>query len=340
MTLTRLKPDHQGVSSTRRTVLTLGAMALAIAALGQSPTAQAAGDWPSKPIKVIVPYTPGGSTDMVTRTVMDKLSQRLKQTIVVENRPGANGTLGTGAGARSEPDGYNFVTVLAAHSVNPSLYQTLPYKQTDLVPVSHIADLPLFLFVNKDLPVNNVAELVEYGRKHEGKLNYASSGTGSSAHLTGANFALKSGLNMTHIPYKGSAPFLADLMGGQVGLAFDTILVPMPHVKSGKLKALAIASAQRWPDNPDIPTMEESGYPGFIMNSWAGLMAPKGTPQAIVDRMSKEIAEIVKMPDVQTIFNTAGFLPVGSTPAQFQALIDKDTEKYAEIIKAANVTVQ
>jgi tripartite-type tricarboxylate transporter receptor subunit TctC len=302
--------------------------------------AQATDDWPNHPIKVIVPYTPGGSTDVVTRTVMDKLSQRLKQTIIVENRPGANGTVGTGAGARAPADGYNFVSVLAAHAINPSLYASLPYKPTDLVPISHMADLVLFLFVNKDVPANTVAELVAYGRKNPGKLNYASSGTGSSAHLTGVNFGLVSGMEMTHIPYKGSAPILSDLVGGQLSMVFDPILVPMPHVKTGKLKVLAVTSSQRWPDEPGVPTMEESGYPGFVMSSWAGLMAPAGTPQVVIDRMSREINEIVQLPDVKAAFKNAGFLPAGGTPAQFQELIAKDQARYAEIIKKAGVTVQ
>jgi len=325
---------------TRRTALAMGAAALASTWLVGAPTVHAADTWPAKSIRVIVPYTPGGATDTVARTVMDKLGQRLSQTIIVENRPGANGTVGTAAGARSDPDGYSFVMVLAAHAANPSLYQNLPYKPSDLVPVSHIADLPLFLFVNNDIPANTVQEFIAYAKKNEGKLNYASSGTGSSAHLTGANFAMKTGLKMTHIPYKGSAPFLADLMGGQVSMAFDASVVPMPHARAGKLKVLAVASAQRWPDNPDTPTLQEAGVPDFVMNSWAGLMAPAGTPQAVVDRMSREIAAVVKMPEVQATFNTAGFLPVGGTPAEFKALIDGDSKKYAEIIKAAGVTVQ
>src|SRR5690606_29958703 len=252
-----------------------------LAALAAPVTAQAA--WPEKPITVIVPYTPGGATDTVSRVIMQKLSERLKQPIVIENKPGANGTIGTGQAARAKPDGYTFVTVLAAHSINPHLYK-LSYSDDDFVPVSHMADLPLFLFINNSIPANNLKELVEYGKKN--RLTYASSGIGSSAHLTGAHFAQVAGIQMTHVPYKGSAPILSDLLAGRVSMVFDPILVPMAYAKQGKLKALAITSAKRWEDEQNIPTMEEAGYKGFIMKSWASLMAPKGTPQEIVDTLS------------------------------------------------------
>ena len=193
-------------------------------------TAETIADWPSKPIKVIVPYTPGGSTDVAARVVMDKLSQRLKQSIIVENRPGANGNVGATLAARSDPDGYTFVSVLAAYSVNPHLYK-MPFAPEDLVPVTKLAALPLFLFINKSLPVNSVQELIAYGKANPGKLNYASSGTGSSAHMTGVNFSLLGGIQTQHVPYKGSVPILADLLSGELGFCFDTMVVFMPQVK-------------------------------------------------------------------------------------------------------------
>lgn len=307
----------------------------ALAALALPMVAQAA--WPDKPIKVIVPYTPGGATDTVTRVVMQKLSEKLKQPIVIENKPGANSTIGTSQAARSKPDGYTFVTVLAAYSANPHLYK-LNYSNDDFVPVSHIADLPLFLFVSKQVPAKNLKELVEYGKKNH--LTYASSGTGSSAHLTGAHFADEAGLEMTHVPYKGSAPILADLLSGQVSMVFDPILVPMGYVKEGKLNALAITSAKRWEGEDDIPTMEEAGFKGFVMNSWTSLLAPKGTPQEIVDRVSSELAEIVKDPDVKNKFRTAGFVPVGGSAAELSELIKRDSALYEKIIKENKITVQ
>lgn len=300
--------------------------------------AQGTGDWPNKSIKVVVPYTPGGSTDTTTRIIMEKLSARLKQNVVIENKPGANGNVGTAAVARADPDGYTFVSVLAAYSISPHLYQ-LPYAPDALVPISKMADLPLFLFVSNKLPVTTVQQLVEYGRNNPGKLNYASSGTGASAHMTGTNFGLLSGLQMEHVPYKGSAPILADILSGQLSFVFDTMVVFMPHVKEGKIKAIAVSSAKRWPTEPNIPTMAESGFPGFAMSSWVGLMAPKGTPQPIIDRVAKEIGEIVKDPDVQQRFLAAGFIAESTTPDGFRQLIEKDGAMYGEIVKKANIKV-
>lgn len=323
----------------RRTALrTLLYAALAAAGLAASP-AHAADDWPSKPIKIIVPYTPGGSTDIVTRIVMEKLGPRLKQTIIVENRPGANSTLGSALAAKAEPDGYTFLSMLPAFIINFHLYKQLNYTPADLTPVVQMADLPLFLFVSEELPVKTVADLVAYGRKNPDKLTYASSGNGSSAHLTGADFALQSKLTMTHVAYKGSAPILTDLLGNRVSMVFDPILVPMQYVKQNRLKALAFTGKQRWPTEPDIPTMEEAGLPGFVTGSWAGLMAPANTPKPIIERMAREISEIVKEPDVKQKFVDAGFLPVGGTPAQFAELMKKDSARYAEIIKQAGITV-
>ncbi|WP_333903769.1 tripartite tricarboxylate transporter substrate binding protein [Achromobacter insolitus] len=325
------------LQSRRDIFKTLLAAALAAAGLA-SGTGHAADAWPSKPIKIIVPYTPGGSTDIVTRTVMDKLGARLKQTIIIENRPGANSSVGSAVAAKAEPDGYTFLSILPAYIINFHLYK-LGYRPADLTPVVQMADLPLFLFVAEDIPVKTVAELVDYARKNPDKLTYASSGNGSSAHLTGADFALQSKITMTHVAYKGSAPILADLLGGRVSMVFDPILVPMQYVKQNRLKALAFTGKQRWPTEPSIPTMEEAGLPGFVTGSWAGLMAPAGTPAPIIERMAREISEIVKEPDVKQKFLDAGFLPASGTTAQFAALMKTDSARYAEIIKQARISV-
>lgn len=309
----------------------------ALSPLVLSQQAVAQENWPSKPITVIVPYTPGGSTDTVSRVVMQKLSDRLGQTIVIENKPGANSTIGTSQAARSKPDGYTFVTVLAAYSANPHLYK-LTYSNDDFEPISHMADLPLFLFTSKQLPVNSVQELVEYGKKNP--LNYASSGIGSSAHLTGAHFAKIAGLEMNHIPYKGSAPILSDLLSGQVSMVFDPILVPMPYVKEGKLNVLGVTSLEKYEGEESVPTLDEAGFKGFKMNSWVALMAPAGTPPEIVERVSKEIAQVVKEPEVIEKFRSAGFVPVGSTPAELDALIKRDSELYGNIVKESDIKVQ
>lgn len=310
-----------------------------VAALHTAPTALAADAWPAKPIKVIVPYTPGGSTDTVSRVVFEQVSQRLGQPIIIENKPGANSTLGVGVAARSAPDGYTFVSVLAAYSANMSLYSKLSYKPADLVPVAEMAELPLFLFASKKLPVKTVAELVDYGRKHPDTLTFGSSGVGSSAHLTGERLAMESKLKLTHVPYNGSAPILPALVSGEVSVAFDPLLVPMPHVKSGKISVLAVASAKRWPGEPNIPTMEEAGFPGFVMSSWTGLLAPAGTPQPIVARMAREIAAATRSPEVTKKLTDLGFVPVGGTPEEFRKLIERDTRRYAEIVKAGKITL-
>ena len=330
LSLPRARPGR------RATLIALLSATLASALPGTY--AQAANAWPDKPIKVIVPYTPGGATDTVTRIVMDKLSERLGQNIIIENRPGANSTLGSSIAAKAEPDGYTFLSILPAYVISTHLYK-LSYSPSQLEPVVHMADLPLFLFVSKELPVNSLAELVDYGRKHPDTLTYASSGTGSSAHLTGADFALQAKLKMTHVAYKGSAPILADLLAGRVSMVFDPVLVPMQYVKQDKLKVLAFTGKKRWPSEPGVPTMEEAGFPGFVTGSWVGLLAPAGTPGPIVDRMAREISAIVHEPDVTQKFLDAGFLPTGSTPAEFAELMRTDSDRYAKIIKEAHITV-
>lgn len=314
----------------------MAAILVAGLAIGQG---AGAAEWPTKPIKVIVPYTPGGSTDTVSRVVFEKVSQTLGQPIIIENKPGANSTLGVGVAARSAPDGYTFVSVLAAYSANMSLYSKLSYKPSDLVPVAEMAELPLFLFASKRLPVKTVGELVAYGRKNPDALTFGSSGVGSSAHLTGERLAMESKLKMTHVPYNGSAPILPALVSGEVSIAFDPLLVPMPHVKTGKINVLAVASAKRWPGEPQIPTMEESGFPGFVMSSWTGLLAPAGTPQPVVDRMAKAIAAATTSPEVSKKLTELGFVPVSDTPEAFRKLIERDTVRYAEIVKAGKISL-
>lgn len=294
-------------------------------------------DWPyEKAITVVVPYTPGGATDTVTRLVMEQLSNRLGQNIVIENRPGANATIGTAHLARSAADGYHFATVIAAHSVNPHLYQ-LPYRDDDFATVTQMAELPMFLFVSNQLAVNSVDELIAYGKQQP--LNFASSGTGSSAHMIGLHFAEMSGLKMNHIPYRGSAPILSDLLTGRVSLAFDPILVPMPYVKAGRLKVLALSAKSQWPNEPDIPLMTTLGYKDFDLSSWVALLSPKGTPSDIIERVSAEIAEILQDPEVQRKFALAGFIPKAHGPEALAELIAKDSAMYKEIIDKNNIRV-
>jgi len=316
-------------------ILQLGAL-IAAASLSTVAIAQSSTDWPTRPLKVVVPYPPGAATDTITRIVMDKLAVRLKQNIVVENKPGANSSVGTALVARAEPDGYTFLSVLAGYSINPHLYK-LPYSTEALIPVAKMADLPNFLFVSNSVPVNNMQELLEYGRKNPGKLNYASSGTGSSAHMMGASLALRSGIQMEHVPYKGTAPILTDLLSGEVSMVFSSMVVFMPHVKEGKLKALALSFNHRWPTEPAIPTVAESGFPGFSIISWSGLLAPAGTPKHITDRMAEEIALVLDDPDVQAKFAKGGLIADFQNAEQFGNLITRDSNMYGEIIKQANI---
>ncbi|HLR83185.1 MAG TPA: tripartite tricarboxylate transporter substrate binding protein [Paenalcaligenes sp.] len=311
---------------------------LGLGAVLASQPALAADDWPNKPIEVIVPYTPGGSTDTVARFVMKELEERLGQPIIIQNRPGANSTIGTAQATRAKPDGYTFLMILAAYAVNPHLYD-LNYSLDQLTPVSYIADLPLFLFVSNSVPADNLEELIEYGKENPGALTFGSSGVGASAHLTGESFGLRTGTELVHIPYNGSAPILTDLVNGEVSMVFDPILIPMPYAKEGRIKVFAITSPERWPDEPDIPTMAEAGLPDFNMSSWAGLMAPTGTPDDIIERISAEIADIVQDPKIIQQFHQAGFVPVGGSPADLDELIKTDTQMYGEIIEKANVTI-
>jgi len=299
--------------------------------------AQTAADWPNKPIRVIVPYPPGAATDTITRIMMERLAQRLKQNVIVENKGGANSAVGTAFVARAEPDGYTLLSVLAAYAVNPHLHK-MAYQPEDLIPISKMADLPNFLFVSNRIPANTLEQLLEYGRRNPGKLNYASSGTGSSAHMLGASLSQRSGIPMQHVPYKGSALVLTDILSGEVAFVFSSMVVFMPHVKEGRLKAIAISSPQRWPTEPNTPTMEEAGFPGFNMVSWAGLMAPKGTPRAIVERVAREIAVIVQDPEVKEKLMKAGLVPESSSPEEFAALIVRDSAMYGEIIRAGKIS--
>lgn len=295
-------------------------------------------NWPhEKPITVIVPYTPGGATDIVTRIVMKELSTRLGQRIIIDNRPGANATIGTAQLARSPADGYHFATVIAAHAVNPHFYQ-LPYRNDDFQPVTQMAELPMFLFVAKDLPVKSVAELVNYGKTHP--LNFASSGTGSSAHMIALHFANINQLEMTHIPYRGSAPIISDLLAGRVDMVFDPILVPMPYVKEDRLKVLALSAKNKWPDEPNIPLMTELGYEGFDLSSWVALLSPKNTPDTIINKMAEEIADILKDAEVKQKFTQAGFIPKAAGPLKLKELIAEDSLRYQKIIDKNRIQVE
>ena len=296
--------------------------------------------YPTKPAKVIVPYPPGGPTDIVARVVSQKLSEQMGQQFIVENRPGAGGNIGAEAVAKSPADGYTLLVATTAHAINPSLFKSLGYSLTkDFAPVSQLTSGPLVIVANPSLPAKNVKELVAIGRSKPGSLNYASSGNGQSTHLAAELFATMAGIKMNHIPYKGSAPALTDVMGGQASLMFDTMLSAMPHVKNGKLKAIAVTSAARSPAAPDVPTVAESGLPGYEAIAWNGLLVPAGTPADVAGKLNAELKKALDAPDVKDRFSAQGFSAAWNTREAFAKFIQSELDKWAKVVKVSGATL-
>ena len=297
--------------------------------------------WPAKPIRVIVPYPPGGFTDVTARLVTQKLQERLGQTIVVDNKPGANGIIGVDAVAKSPPDGYTLAVVIAAHSANTTLYPKLPYDpRKDLQAVSLIGVSPLVAAANNNAPFKTAAELIDYARKNPGKVSYGSSGNGSAVHLSTEFLKSLTQTDMVHVPYKGSAAALTDLMGGQIQLFMDAAQGLINPGKTGKVRLIGVASEKRLPVLPDVPTFIEQGVKGFTGSTWAGVLAPAGTPPAIVKRVADEVAAIVKLDDIKSKYEAMGTIPAGSTPAEFESFIASETAKWGKVIRDAKVTAE
>jgi tripartite-type tricarboxylate transporter receptor subunit TctC len=313
------------------------AAALLSAALAPAIALAQAPEWPAaKPIVYVVPFTPGGSTDIVGRTLAQKLGESLKQSVVVDNKPGQAGGIGAAYVARAAPDGYTlFGGTISTHAINASLYKKLTYDpMKDFEPVSLVARLPNVLIVNSQLGVNSVAELVALLKKDESKRTFASSGAGTSTHLAGEMFADLIGVKLTHVPYKGTPPALTDVAAGQVPFMFDQVTAALPLVKSGKLKLLAVTTGKRIALVPDLPTMIESGIPGFEMSSWQAVYAPKGTPKPIVQRLNAEIVKALKQPDVQAkLSDQLAMEIVGSTPEELRDFMAKEIPRWAELVK-------
>jgi len=308
---------------------------LAALLLGCLPMAVVAqGAYPTKPIRMIVPYPPGGPTDVLGRIVAQKLSESLGQQVVVENRPGASGMIGSELVAKAAPDGYTLLTNASIHVINPSLYPKMNFDVLrDFAPVSLIAQVPLILVVNPALPVKSVSELIALGKAQPNRLNFASSGNAAAPHLAGESFKIATGMQMQHVPYKGSAPAVADLMGGQVQLMFDSMPSAMPHVKSGKIRALAVTTAKRSPTVPDLPTVAESGVPGFDISTWYGVWAPAGTPKDIVNKVAAEMAKVLQQPAVRERLAALGAEPAGNTPEEFAAYCQSELAKWSRIVR-------
>ncbi len=299
------------------------------------------GRYPTKPIRLVVPFPPGGATDILARNVAQKLTEAWGQQVIVDNRPGAGGNIGSELVAKSAPDGYTLVMgTVGTHAINASLYAKMPYDHVkDFVPVILVAGVPNVLVVNPSVPVNSVAELIAYAKANPGKLNFASSGNGTSIHLSGELFKVMAGVQITHIPYKGSAPALQDLLGGQVQLMFDNLPPSLPLIKAGKLRALAVTSATRAAALPDVPTMAEAGLPGFEASSWFGVLAPAGTPPAIVAKLNAEIGKWLASPDAKEKLLAQGANAAGGTPEDFAKHIQAETAKWAKVVKESGAKV-
>jgi tripartite-type tricarboxylate transporter receptor subunit TctC len=290
--------------------------------------------YPSHAIRMIVPFTPGGSTDTLARQLADQLRAGLNQSVVVENRPGAGGTIGSDAVAKSAPDGYTLLFVPGAHTINASLYPKLSYDTLeDFAPIVKIADVATMIVVSPAVPVHSVKELLALAKSHPGKVNFGSAGIGTVTHMTGELFKMMSGAKLKHIPYKGSSQAMNDLLGGQVEVMFANFPGTLQHVRSGKLRAIAVNGLVRSPLLPDTPTVAESGVPGFNANTWYGVLAPAGTPRPIIDRLNREFGRALGSPEVQKMIRAEGGEPVGGSPEEFAAFIRKDMAKWADVIK-------
>jgi tripartite-type tricarboxylate transporter receptor subunit TctC len=298
--------------------------------------------YPVKPIRIVVAYTPAGATDILARVVGQKLTEAWGQPVIIDNRPGANGNIGTEYAAKATPDGYTLLMVTAGtHGINPSLYRKLGFDAIkDFAPVSLVAIVPNIFVVNNSLPVKDVKEFIAYAKANPGKLNYGSPGNGSTAHLSMELFKSMTGIQMVHIPYKGSAGVLADLIGGQIIATMDNMPPYVPQVKAGKIRALAVSPAKRSSAVPELPTVAEAGVAGYDSGAWFGLVAPANTPKDIVNKLSRETARILKLPDVSARLLELGAEPVGGTPEQFSAHIKAEIAKWAKVIKDANVELQ
>lgn len=311
---------------------------LAICATG---TVNAADAYPDKTIKMVLPYPPGGPTDIIGRSASIAMSEILKQTIIVDNKAGASGMIGADSVARAAPDGYTILANASLHVIYPSIYKSMSFNSfDDFVPVSQLAAVPLVLVVPKNSSVQTPKDIVEMAREGNKSLNFGSAGTASAQHLSGELFKQKSGADMLHIPYKGSAPALTDLIGEQLDLMFDSMPSAMPFIKSGQLRAIAVTTPQRVAALPDVPTMAESGNPGFDTSTWYALWAPKGTPDAIVQTLSKAANEAVHTTKVKELYESMGAQPVGSSPEAFAAYVKSEAAKWAKLVDLAGVPKQ
>ena len=314
----------------------------AAAALSLAPlAAQAQAAFPAKPITIIVPFSAGGTTDILARVVGQYMARDLGQTVVVDNRAGAGGNIGGQAAARAPADGYTlFMGTVGTHAINQSLYKKMPFDPIkDFAPLSRVAMVPNLLVANPSQPFKSVKEMIAYAKANPGKVNFGSAGNGSSIHLSGELFKQMTGVDMQHVPYKGSAPAVSDLIGGQISVMFDNMPSAIPHVKAGKLRALAVTTAKRSPALPDVPTIAEAGVPGYEATSWFGLLAPAGTPAPVVAKLNASILKALADPEVKKKLAEQGAEPHGEKPEQFAAFIESETLKWGKVVKESGASL-
>ncbi len=317
-----------------------GALAVGIALFAVIQTA-AADTYPSKPIRFIVPFPPGGPTDVVARLVGQKLSESLGQSVVIDNRPGAGGIIGTDQGAKAAPDGYTIIAATAQLAVHPSLQPKMPFDVAkDFAPIGQTYDLPMVMVVNLDVPAKTFQDVIKLAKDKPGEFSYTSSSNGSFGHLAIEQLKSVGGFDMVHIPYKGAAPAMTDVLAGQVPFMFSDIITALPHIRDNKVRAIAIGNAKRSELLPELPTVADAGFPGFSVSAWGGIMAPKGTPKEVIDRLSGEIRKIMADPDVRKRMLQLGVEPVASSPEEFAALIRADTERWAKVIKENKIVAE
>jgi tripartite-type tricarboxylate transporter receptor subunit TctC len=303
-----------------------------------SPGAGAAYPEAGKTIRMIVPFPPGGNTDIVARAISNELSKNLGVPIVIDNRGGAGSTLGTALAAKAPADGYTILMVSGAHTINPSMFKKLPYDSIkDFAGITLVADLPVALVVHPSVPAKTLKELIAYAKANPGKLNYASSGPGSIGHLSGELLSSMADIKIQHVPYKGSGPAVIDVLGGYVQMLMTSAATVMPHIKSGKLRAIALASEKRSVGAPEIPTMIESGLPGYIVSGGFGLLAPAATPREVIRKINAEAVKVVKMPEVRERLASEGADPVGNKPEEYDAYIRSDIEKWMKVVAKAGI---
>jgi len=326
----------------KRTRISITLFAAAMLGAWIGATAHAQDAYPTRPVKLIVPFPAGGSTDIIGRLVGQKLSERLGQPVVVENRGGAGGTIGTDAAAKSAPDGYTLtIGTTSTHAIAPNAYAKLPYSpEKDFAPISLVAITPYLLVVNPNVKATNLKEFVALGKAEPGKMNFGSAGSGTATHLSMEMLKEAAGINLVHVPYKGNAPAELAVLAGDVQAVFGSMPALLQQAKAGKLRPLAVGTGVRSPALPEVPTVAESGYPGFESALWLGVFAPAGTPKAVLDRLEKDVRAIVAMPDFREGLARNGADPLSNTPAEFAKLLGDEIVRYAKTVKAANLKLE